>query len=606
MKKYSLVLWACLTVCPFFLEAQKVDSVKLVDPRDFPSDTTVTESDETYGRPTGANKKYTMKYIRKFIREGFSGVIAVNPITGAVTFVNDQMAWAKLTQAVRDSILAGKNKATIYSSNGTIPATRTLEMTGSLLYNNSIPANSTTYKGFLEIRQKWPGNSSKWLSITDFYEARSSVAHLGLPTWYKLMQYNGGANYEWGNGIAVDSTNGVYHYTVGGRYSPSILNFSIARPSSGTAYQTTPGLTIGYNPGNGLGTSDIFKIYSTVGGGATYFDVRQDGRITFGNNNTSNSYYFPVVSPGSGNKVLRWVSGVPEFSTIETAITGTARVIPYMNTGGRYYAGNTYFKIDTNTTSGAQARVRLLINNPNGDAGEGDSYSSLSVRTGDGLGTEAIANFGDQALTNATTGYDAVMQLYRSGGNFTTKSNLTNGMTVGKFAWRGQVNGGSRALGHVLLNYTGDGTTITSEIIGVTAVSGSLVSGWKLDNTSKFWLGSGADDYSFPATMTQSNLMRYLPVFTSNGTVATGAITHNPFGVASGTTDGSGDLLVTFAGTMPDATYSVRIAVEGTTSMEYTVHTKTTTTFKVRFYGSTTGTALPATSVTVNYDATDY
>jgi len=76
--------------------------------------------------------------------------------------------------------------------------------------------------------------------------------------------------------------------------------------------------------------------------------------------------------------------------------------------------------------------------------------------------------------------------------------------------------------------------------------------------------------------------------------------------VATGTTDGSGDLTITFSAAMPDATYTILITVEGTTSMEYSVHTKTTTTCKVRFYGSTTGLALAATSATVSYEAKDY
>ena len=220
-----------------------------------------------------------------------------------------------------------------------------------------------------------------------------------------------------------------------------------------------------------------------------------------------NKYEMPNSTPSTTTGevgLLNWIgtgsAATPRISKVNDAITGTARVVPYMNTGGRFVTGNTYFKLDTNTTSGAQARVRLLINNPNGDAGEGDSYSSLSVRTGDALGSESIFNIGDQAATMGTTGYDAVMQLSRTGGNFTTKSNLTNGLTVGKFAWRGYVNSGSRALGHILLNYTGDGTTINSDMVGATAVSGGLVSGWKLDNQSRFWLGSGADDYYFPTT----------------------------------------------------------------------------------------------------------
>jgi len=93
---------------------------------------------------------------------------------------------------------------------------------------------------------------------------------------------------------------------------------------------------------------------------------------------------------------------------------------------------------------------------------------------------------------------------------------------------------------------------------------------------------------------------------TGNGTTADVTYKIRQYGVATGTTDGSGDFTITFAAAMPDATYTMLVTVEGTTSMEYTIHTKTTTTCNVRFYGSTTGLALAATGVTVSYEAKDY
>jgi hypothetical protein len=251
----------------------------------------------------------------------------------------------------------------------------------------------------------------------------------------------------------------------------------------------------------------------------------------------NSAYLLAKTAPSATSTVksfMTWTGtgsgATPAFETVNSAITGTARIIPYMNSSGRFVTGNTYFKLDTTTTSGAQARVRLLINNPNGDAGEGDSYSALSVRAGDGLGTEAIFNIGDQAATMGTTGYGSVFQLSRSGGNFTTKTNLSNGNEVGKFAWRGYVNSGSRALGHIQLNYVGDGTTINSDLLGASAVSGSVVSGWKLDNQSRFWLGSGADDYYFPTIApSNTNLAKNILIWTGTGsapaTPAWGTIT---------------------------------------------------------------------------------
>lgn len=77
-------------------------------------------------------------------------------------------------------------------------------------------------------------------------------------------------------------------------------------------------------------------------------------------------------------------------------------------------------------------------------------------------------------------------------------------------------------------------------------------------------------------------------------------------GVATGTTDINGDLTLTLPAAMPDNTYTMLITVEGTTSRLYTVHTKGTSSCKVRFYGATTGSALPTTSVSISYEAKNY
>lgn len=186
----------------------------------------------------------------------------------------------------------------IYNSDGVVSGIRTVTMSGSLLFNNPNTATSSTTKLFNEIRQKWPGNSSKWFSIADFYEARSSIAINGFPTWYKLAQWNGGSGYEWANGTAFDSISNVFHYMFGGRYLPSFLQMRLTRPSSGTAYQGNAALQILYSNGNGLSTSEVINVTATSG---LLFSIRQDGRITFGNNGAS--YYFPTTAPSpvSGN-----------------------------------------------------------------------------------------------------------------------------------------------------------------------------------------------------------------------------------------------------------------------------------------------------------------
>jgi len=69
-------------------------------------------------------------------------------------------------------------------------------------------------------------------------------------------------------------------------------------------------------------------------------------------------------------------------------------------------------------------------------------------------------------------------------------------------------------------------------------------------------------------------------------------------GSESNTTDGSGDLTITH--NLIDASFAATVTITGTTPYEYTVHTKTASNFKVRFY--TVGTSTAATSTAVTFD----
>lgn len=860
MKKYSFVLWACLTVCPFFLQGQKVDSVRVVDPRTFPNDTTIVDTDETYGRPTGSNKRYQMKYIRKYVRQGFSGVIAVDAISGAVTFANDGLAWSKLTQAVRDSIIEGKKKVRLTSTKpgASYLADIVVDTVGldtiyfwntSSYIRQQLPDNVLQYENVLFV-SKYGNNSTAeknkstrpWLTLESAVAAATSgdliyvmkgnysvfsnlwkngvnwhfedcavgsssvgseyanaSSCLFLATSSGTVRVTGnlrtsrliridtagvvfdGQGYELGqvylgggaigarvniNTVETKSalyvaannadplTNNVVFYKAQRQTTsfnfmypiayfnntssrPKLNNFQIEVGSVevgatnwGDVYNTrgwlqTRGVSAAFDSTNinvkvGQGkfafgatwgllaflpyqpttgntikfhcdncdffnssmlsanefkgqTTDLFVItgkYTTYSKTHPLFVARNefqavtkqrtifDGQfiatdttlfiLPVSHNYEFSGYYrtdeaddriivadwangttkptlrnvifdSPATTPIQSSVATTWYTAgaystnaitkdpditfvqLPAYDPAPTT-TGTARVIPYMNTGGRLYAGNNYFKADTNTTSGGQARLRILINNPNGDIGEGDSYSSLSVRTGDALGSEAIANFGDQAVTQATTGYDAIFQTYRSGGNFTSKSNLTNGVTTGKFQFRGQVNGASRVLGNIYNVYTGDGTTINSNMFGTTAVAGSVVAGWKLDETSRFWLGANADDYYFPTTgHTFVNGRIYGLEWASTGVASVPAWKETQYAVFSGTTDASGDIAPTFA-VMAGQTYAAVVTVEGTTAYQVTVHSKAQNTFKARIYDAGTGAAVGAgVNVTISY-----
>lgn len=78
-------------------------------------------------------------------------------------------------------------------------------------------------------------------------------------------------------------------------------------------------------------------------------------------------------------------------------------------------------------------------------------------------------------------------------------------------------------------------------------------------------------------------------------------IDNNTFsGLATGTTDASGDITVSLGFTAPDLTYSVVVTNEVDASWNNRVHSKTNVSFKIRTYESVTGVALPAGN-TVSY-----
>lgn len=178
------------------------------------------------------------------------------------------------------------------------------------------------------------------------------------------------------------------------------------------------------------------------------------------------------------------------------APSGTARTIPFHSSTGNYLY-NLNFKLDT--TPATTTIYKLSVNNPTGISGEGDPASGLNVRVGNGTSAESIFNVGNQSSTMSTVGTYGAFQIYRSRNTFTSKTNLLNGDKVGHYAFRGQVGGSSQPLGDVTLNYTGDGTTVRAELLGRTSTAAATsTAGWKLDDQSRFWLGSGASSYYFP------------------------------------------------------------------------------------------------------------
>lgn len=78
-------------------------------------------------------------------------------------------------------------------------------------------------------------------------------------------------------------------------------------------------------------------------------------------------------------------------------------------------------------------------------------------------------------------------------------------------------------------------------------------------------------------------------------------------GVASGTTDANGDIVITFSSPMPDNSYSATVTLESPAALIVQVHSKTMSQAKCRFYQSTTGVELPSgNDVIISYQAINY
>jgi len=109
------------------------------------------------------------------------------------------------------------------------------------LENLLITSPNTTQLGGGGIFQKhWLTSSrSKYMERGLIYDSRGIIAPSGFPTFWNLISYNlgSGENYEWVNGITLDTNNIVFQHQLGGRYANSVNLFRSQRPASGTAYR---------------------------------------------------------------------------------------------------------------------------------------------------------------------------------------------------------------------------------------------------------------------------------------------------------------------------------------------------------------------------------
>lgn len=124
-------------------------------------------------------------------------------------------------------------------------------------------------------------------------------------------------------------------------------------------------------------------------------------------------------------------------------------------------------------------------------------------------------------------------------------------------------------------------------------------------------LVSGTNTHTLRAAAMAANMVTYLPTSaptTENGVWERDAagntiLRATVYGSVSGSTDASGDITVSHDN--DDGTFNVNVMVTGTTLYGVAVHSKTGSNFKIRFYNTTTGVAVPTTSVEADYTLTD-
>jgi hypothetical protein len=623
---FQFVLWACLTVCPFFLQGQKVDSVRVVDPRTFPNDTTIVDTDETYGRPTGSNKRYQMKYIRKYVRQGFSGVISVDAISGAVTFANDGLAWSKLTQAVRDSIITGKKKVRLTS---TAPGASYLAdiVVDTVGLDTIYIWNTSGYRRFIA----GGGNSEH----TGIYAGSDSLTQENT---YAAMAADGSQNF------------GLGYFPIFPDYGSSNGSYGLFM-SPGTYDQIGLINTQGYYKGFSVGSSSIVaNIFngnrqSTVNQSLGKYSVRVSGSI-----NTDK--YWQVIIDSLKFEITRNISGTNRTyqllppSQYPSTTSGITNILKWTGDGSNAVPGfglvpNIYNEDGTISSS----RTILLPNSdfirikgtPNSKQFRGylgvDDYPSNNIEWdwqsyksgttysnifssygGEYDGNDFYWNINNETTKSATNNYShQSFDVSRFSGGVINQTGLINYTDSLLNSYLGALF--LKTTGSVIYNsgfisgLSSYGNANAYSITPIWAVQRKVSSSYF--NYIKINIGDTTSHSVLPYG--KYALVNATPSATSGAisthiwVAGTPSFLRSQHGVATGTTDGSGDLTVTFAAEMPDATFTAIAQDEGTTgNYTWKVHTKTTSGFKIRVTNATTGAAVTSTAVTFGYDAKDY
>lgn len=147
MKKLVFIFFL-FTAC-FQLQAQKVDSVEIVDPQDFPVDP-ASNDDAVYTREGGTNRKITFQSIADWIRGLVDGGdVDITP-SGNLTSTDAQAAFEELQSEI-DALVADPGGVEVIATYAALQA-KTGMSTGDVVYLSGYHSESDGAEGFLVYR----------------------------------------------------------------------------------------------------------------------------------------------------------------------------------------------------------------------------------------------------------------------------------------------------------------------------------------------------------------------------------------------------------------------------------------------------------------------
>jgi len=299
------------------------------------------------------------------------------------------------------------------------------------------------------------------------------------------------------------------------------------------------------------------------------------------------------IGLGGSNGDYLTIDGTPNNKALDLYLTGTGT-----------YVNDSYFKVSSEKTDGKNNQGELSWSHYIYGPGNMDySISNISSATRNATGN--TGSFYDLDLRRASGTFiskhkmqiDSLSRLY----NFLEyKSDSVSGggrKHISGFAYKTQTSGQN-----VIIAPTKSWLLQTNFYNSSTKFDWLRVDNLDTDTTSNR-LSFYNNKYVFPNARPSATASAVSSLIWTAGTPS---FLRSQHGVSTGTTDGSGDLTVTFAAAMPDITYTGLVTSTTTGTVAGTVHTKATGTMKVRFYNPLSGGACTGCAVSLDYEVKDY